>query len=76
MNDDSNPWRRLSSKTVYENPWIRVEDHAVLDPSGRTGQYGKVCFKARAIAVLPLDDDGCTTLTTNSLGVQSPADCW
>jgi 8-oxo-dGTP pyrophosphatase MutT (NUDIX family) len=62
MNDRSNPWTRLSSKIVYENPWIRVEDHAVLDPSGRTGQYGKVCFKARAIAVLPLDEHGCTTL--------------
>ena len=62
MNDHSNPWTRLSAKVVYENPWIRVEDHAVLDPNGRTGQYGKVCFKTRAIAILPLDDDGCTTL--------------
>lgn len=62
MNDQSNPWTRLSSRIVYENPWIRVEDHAVIDPSGREGQYGKVCFKSRAIAILPLDDDGFTTL--------------
>ena len=62
MKDQSNPWTRVSSKVVYENPWIRVEDHAVIDPSGRAGQYGKVCFKARAVAVLPLDDAGFTTL--------------
>lgn len=62
MSEQDNPWTRLSAKIVYENPWIRVEDHAVLDPSGRPGQYGKVCFKARAIAVLPLDEEGCTTL--------------
>lgn len=62
MADRRNPWTRVSATTVYENPWIRVEDHAVIDPNGRPGQYGKVCFKSRAIAVLPLDADGCTTL--------------
>lgn len=62
MSKHRNPWTRVSATTVYENPWIRVEDHAVIDPSGRAGQYGKVCFKSRAIAVLPLDDAGCTTL--------------
>jgi len=62
MSRDQNPWTCLSATTVYENPWIRVEDHAVIGPGGRPGQYGKVCFKARAIAILPLDDDGFTTL--------------
>ena len=62
MSQEQNPWKRLSADIVYENPWIRVEDHAVIDPGGRPGQYGKVCFKSRAIAILPLDTDGCTTL--------------
>jgi ADP-ribose pyrophosphatase len=62
MSRDRNPWTCLSATTVYENPWIRVEDHAVIDPGGRPGQYGKVCFKARAIAILPLDDNGFTML--------------
>lgn len=62
MAGHKNPWTRVSATTVYENPWIRVEDHAVIDPNGRPGQYGKVCFKSRAIAVLPLDADGYTTL--------------
>ncbi|HEY5622412.1 MAG TPA: NUDIX hydrolase [Gammaproteobacteria bacterium] len=50
-------WKKLSSKTVFENPWIRVEDHEVINPSGRTSQYGKICFKNLAVAVLALDDD-------------------
>jgi 8-oxo-dGTP pyrophosphatase MutT (NUDIX family) len=62
MSHPRNPWTRVSATVVYENPWIRVEDHAVIDPGGRPGQYGKVCFKTRAIAVLPIDDAGWTVL--------------
>lgn len=59
MHEHDNPWKTLESTTVYENPWIRVEDHVVVTPAGSRGQYGKVCFKARAIAIAPLDaDDG------------------
>jgi len=62
VNDKNNPWTRVRATTVYENAWIRVEDHAVIDPGGQAGQYGKVCFKSQAIAILPLDDNGYTTL--------------
>ena len=48
-------WRMLSSDTVYDNPWIRVEDHEVVNPSGKHSQYGKVCFKNRAVGMLALD---------------------
>ena len=51
-------WQTLSAETVYENPWIRVEDHKVLNPAGATSQYGKVCFKNRAVAILAVDDSG------------------
>lgn len=50
-----NPWKTLSQQTVYDNPWIRVEDHRVLNPAGREGQYGKICFKNLAIAIVALD---------------------
>jgi 8-oxo-dGTP pyrophosphatase MutT (NUDIX family) len=55
MSRSSNPWKRLSAKVVYENPWIRVEDHKVINPSGGESQYGKVCFKSRAVAVVATD---------------------
>jgi 8-oxo-dGTP pyrophosphatase MutT (NUDIX family) len=50
-----NPWKTLSKRTVYNNPWIRVEHHDVLNPAGRPGEYGKVCFKNQAVAVVALD---------------------
>jgi ADP-ribose pyrophosphatase len=51
----ANPWKTLTRRTVYENPWIRVEHHDVLTPAGTPGQYGKVCFKNRAVAIVALD---------------------
>lgn len=52
------PWITLSRHTVYENPWIRVEDHRVINPSGAESQYGKVCFKNVAVAVIAVDEQG------------------
>lgn len=52
------PWITLSSKDVYENAWIKVEEHQVTNPSGNAGIYGKVLFKNKAIGVVPLDSEG------------------
>lgn len=53
---DANPWKTLSRRTVYDNPWLRVEDHRVINPAGRPGQYGKICFKNQAVAIVALDE--------------------
>ena len=55
MNDVKQHWQTLSTETVYDNPWIRVEDHRVVNPSGNQSQYGKVCFKNRAVGILAVD---------------------
>ena len=52
------PWRVNAARTVYDNPWIRVIDHAVTHPDGTPGQYGVVRFKNRAIGILPIDEEG------------------
>ncbi len=57
-----NPWRTLRSSLRYDNPWISVTHHDVLNPSGGEGIYGVVHFKNRAIGVLALEDDGTTYL--------------
>lgn len=63
MADDyKNPWKFLSGKTVYENPWIRIEEHDVINPSGGKGIYGKVHFRSKAMGIVPLDDSGNTWL--------------
>lgn len=56
------PWSQLSERTAFENPWIRVTEHAALAPTGRPAPYGVVRFKNLAIAVAPLHEDGTVTL--------------
>jgi len=56
MEKPENPWKKLSGKTVYDNQWIRVEEHDVINPSGGKGIYGKVCLKNIAIGIIPLDE--------------------
>jgi 8-oxo-dGTP pyrophosphatase MutT (NUDIX family) len=57
-----NPWKTLSTRETYSNPWIRVREDQVLNPSGGPGIYGVVEYKNRAIGVIPVDDDGFTWL--------------
>jgi len=52
-----NPWQTISTKTVYDNPWIKVDESKVINPSGNDGIYGVVKFKNHAIAIIPLDDE-------------------
>ncbi len=52
----SNPWKKLHEKKIYENAWIRVDEHQVLNPKGNPGIYGKVSFKNKAIGIIPLDE--------------------
>ncbi len=56
------PWRRLNSQSVYDNPWIEVFHDKVLTPGQTQGIYGRVHFKSKAIAIVPIDDEGCTYL--------------
>ena len=51
-------WKQLDSRTVYENPWMEVREDHVINPGGGRNHYGYVHFKNRAIAILPLDDEG------------------
>jgi 8-oxo-dGTP pyrophosphatase MutT (NUDIX family) len=57
-----NPWQTVQQKNVYENPWIRLEHHDVINPTGKPGIYGKVCFKSRAVGIIPVDEQGNTWL--------------
>jgi len=49
------PWRRLTTRPVYENRWIRVREDQVALPDGNTTIYGVVeC--AGCVGVLPFLD--------------------
>jgi 8-oxo-dGTP pyrophosphatase MutT (NUDIX family) len=58
MDETKNPWKIINRATVYENDWIRVDHHEVLDPSGGPGIYGTVHFKGLATGVVPIDEMG------------------
>lgn len=62
MREQSNPWKQLSTKKVYSNPWIEVHEDQVINPGGGEGIYGKVIFKNKAIGIIPLDADNNTWL--------------
>ncbi len=58
MNENSiNPWTTLSSREIYDNPWISISEHQVINPSGGKGIYGTVHFKNLALGILALDLD-------------------
>jgi 8-oxo-dGTP pyrophosphatase MutT (NUDIX family) len=58
MAEAKNPWKILSKATVYENDWIRVDHHDVINPAGGRGVYGTVHFKCHATGIVPIDEQG------------------
>lgn len=62
MSEHKNPWKTLSSKRIYDNPWISVREDQVLNPGGGNGIYGVVTFKNKAIGIVPVDKEGYTYL--------------
>jgi 8-oxo-dGTP pyrophosphatase MutT (NUDIX family) len=56
MNEQQNPWKILSEKKIYENPWISLTEFNVINPSGGNGIYGKVHFRSTAVGAFPLDE--------------------
>ncbi|NNF40948.1 MAG: DNA mismatch repair protein MutT, partial [Woeseiaceae bacterium] len=55
-------WKKLASRTVYENDWMTVREDHVINPGGGENQYGHVHFKNVAVAIIALDDDDNTWL--------------
>jgi 8-oxo-dGTP pyrophosphatase MutT (NUDIX family) len=62
MIDHGRPWTALNARTVYDNPWMSVTEHDAVAPTGQPALYGVVRFKNRALAILPLYDDGTLVL--------------
>lgn len=60
--ENTNPWVTIESHKIYENNWIGLTEHQVINPSGGKGIYGEVHFKNYAIGILPLDEEKNTWL--------------
>ena len=62
LTDEKNPWTKKSEQIIYQNPWIIVREHQVIDPSGNDTIYGVVSARNLAIGVIPLDEENNTWL--------------
>jgi 8-oxo-dGTP pyrophosphatase MutT (NUDIX family) len=40
MQQNNKPWQTLSSKVMYQNPWMKVHEDKVRMPNGKEGIYG------------------------------------
>jgi ADP-ribose pyrophosphatase len=54
-------WRTLSTRAIYQNPWVRVREDIAELPDGRTTIYGVVGC-ATAVGVLPFLDPATVVL--------------
>ncbi|MFH2044323.1 MAG: NUDIX hydrolase [Pseudomonadota bacterium] len=50
-----NPWKAISTKTIYENPWLRLREDKVIRPDGKDGIYGVVEIKP-SIGVVAINE--------------------
>jgi 8-oxo-dGTP pyrophosphatase MutT (NUDIX family) len=62
METPTNPWKKIGSKIIYDNPWISLTEFDVITPAGTQSIYGKVHFKNIAVGVIALDADNNTYL--------------
>ncbi|ASZ13755.1 NUDIX hydrolase [Chitinophaga pendula] len=56
MNMTENPWQILSGQAIYDNKWISLTEHQVINPAGGRGIYGVVHFKHVAVGVVVVDE--------------------
>lgn len=56
--DHADPFTTVSSTIAYENAWIKVEHQEVIRPGGNPGVYGIVHFANRAVAIMPVEENG------------------
>jgi 8-oxo-dGTP pyrophosphatase MutT (NUDIX family) len=51
-----NPWKKLSSREIYKNEWLKLREDQVITPSGTAGIYG-VVETHPALTIIPLTAD-------------------
>ncbi len=39
---EKNPWNKIATQLIYENPWLRLREDKVIRPDGTPGIYGVV----------------------------------
>lgn len=58
-----NPWKTLTSRIVYANPWLRLREDTVIQPGGQQGIYGVVEMRP-SVGIVALNDADEVALVT------------
>ena len=69
------PWKTISSRMVYENPWMRLREDIAEMTDGRTTIYGVVVF-GDCVGVLPFVDQDHVLLVRQYRYVQGETHRW
>lgn len=70
--NESNPWRTIASREIYQNAWIRLREDQVVRPDGQPGLYG-VVEMTPAVGVVALSSDHRVYLVGQ---YRYPTDCY
>jgi 8-oxo-dGTP pyrophosphatase MutT (NUDIX family) len=66
------PWKTLSSRAIYQNPWMSLREDIAEMPNGHTTLYGVVTF-GDCVGVVPFVDDDRILLVRQYRYVQQDA---
>jgi ADP-ribose pyrophosphatase len=68
-------WKTLSSREIYENPWMRLREDVAEMPNGRTTIYGVVTF-GDCVGVVPFVGEDHVLLVRQYRYVQAQDHRW
>ena len=69
---DHKPWKTVSSRPIYQNPWMSLREDIAEMPDGRTTLYGVVTF-GDCVGVVPFVDEDRILLVRQYRYVQKDA---
>jgi ADP-ribose pyrophosphatase len=69
------PWKTLTTREVYRNPWLRLREDIAEMPNGKTTLYS-VCEMGECVGILPFIDDTHVIMVRQYRYVQQEAERW
>ena len=69
------PWKTLTTREVYRNPWMRIREDIAEMPNGKTTLYG-VCEFGTAVGILPFVDQDNVIMVRQYRYVQQENQRW
>lgn len=56
-------WKKIGTKTIYENKWLHLDEDTVINPEGKESIYSHVELNNDFVSIVPIDSEGRVYLT-------------